>query len=51
MENLEIAFDFKGFQEYFIKYTKKEYKGDLAKEKTKTYFTFKHCNNYFVFKY
>lgn len=32
MENLEIAFDLKGFQEYFIKYKKKEYKGGLAKD-------------------
>lgn len=40
MENLEIAFDLKGFQEYFIKYKKKEYKGKLAKGKTKTYYIF-----------
>ena len=31
MKELEIAFDLKGFQEYFIKYKKKEYKGQLAK--------------------
>ena len=26
MKELEIAFDLKGFQKYFIKYKKKEYK-------------------------
>lgn len=31
MEKLEITFDFKGFQKYFIEYKKKEYKGGLAK--------------------
>lgn len=40
MKELEIAFDLKGFQEYFIKYKKKEYKGELAKGKTKTYYIF-----------
>ena len=40
MKDLEIAFDLKGFQEYFIKYKKKEYKGELAKGKTKTYYIF-----------
>ena len=33
MKKLEIAFDLKGFQEYFIKYKKKEYKGELTKDK------------------
>ena len=40
MKELEIAFDLKGFQAYFIKYKKKEYKGELAKGKTKTYYIF-----------
>ena len=40
MEKLEIAFDLKGFQEYFIKYQRKEYKGKLNKDKTKTYYIF-----------
>ena len=31
MKELEIAFDLKGFQEYFIKYKKEEYKGKPAK--------------------
>lgn len=41
MKELEIAFDLKGFQEYFIKYKKKEYKGELAEGKTKPYYIFK----------
>ena len=33
MEELQIAFDTKGFQEYFIKYKINEYKGELTKDK------------------
>ena len=40
MKELEIAFDLKGFQEYFIKYKKKEYIGELANGKIKTYYIF-----------
>lgn len=40
MKELEIAFDLKGFQEYFIKYKKKEYKGELAEGKSKPYYIF-----------
>ena len=40
MEELQIAFDTKGFQEYFIKYKKKEYKGELAKGKKEKYYIF-----------
>ena len=40
MKELEIAFDLKGFQEYFIKYKKKEYKGEFAEGKSKPYYIF-----------
>ena len=40
MKELKIAFDLKGFQEYFIKYKKKEYKGELAEGKSKSYYIF-----------
>lgn len=40
MKELEVAFDLKCFQEYFIKYKKKEYKGELAEGKTKPYYIF-----------
>ncbi len=41
MENLQIAFDLAGFQEYFIKYTLVEYKGKLAKKKKDKFYIFK----------
>lgn len=40
MEELQIAFDTKGFQEYFIKYKINEYKGTLAKGKKEKYYIF-----------
>ena len=40
MEELQIAFDTKGFQEYFIKYKINEYKGSLAKGKKEKYYIF-----------
>lgn len=40
MEELQIAFDLLGFQEYFIKYKIKPYKGKLAKGKKKKYYIF-----------
>lgn len=40
MEDLQIAFDIKGFQEYFIKYKINEYKGKLAKGKKEKYYIF-----------
>lgn len=40
MKELEIAFDLKGFQEHFIKFKKKEYKGILAEGQTKPYYIF-----------
>ena len=33
MEKLQIAFDTKGFRDYFIKYKINEYKGELTKYK------------------
>ncbi|MFR5683097.1 MAG: DUF6076 domain-containing protein [Clostridia bacterium] len=40
MEDLQIAFDIKGFKEYFIKYKINEYKGKLAKGKKEKYYIF-----------
>lgn len=42
MKELEIAFDLKGFQGYFIKYKKKDYIGELAEGKIKPYYIFKY---------
>jgi len=40
MEDLQIAFDIKGFQEYFIKYKINEYTGKLARSKKEKYYIF-----------
>lgn len=40
MEELRIAFDLNGFQEYFIKYKILEYKGKLAKKKKDKFYIF-----------
>lgn len=40
MEDLQIAFDIKGFQEYFIKYKTNEYKWKLTRGKKEKYYIF-----------
>ena len=40
MGDLQIAFDIKGFQEYFIKYKTNEYKGKLPRGKKEKYYIF-----------
>ena len=40
MEELQIAFDIAGFQEYFIKYKIVKYQGELAMGKDEKYYIF-----------